>query len=534
MSEYFLHNPILIAIGTLISEDLTYFASLFLIQGDQLAGLTFVFWYSLGVVLGDLGLYGIGYLMGIDSKSKLITKVSHFTQKYFPNDPLEFSTIDRFLIFTRCIPGSRIPTYVACGISRYSLLRFTLILGAAVIIYSIVGLALVKSIGTSAQPHWPYKLGISLLAFLISNGLFVLIFKVWQLKKEYGQISPLLWIKFVRLRRLEFWPSFYFYLPFVPVFLLLLFRYLRFTPLSSNPGIFMSGIKGENKSEIDKLIARHLPENHLKTFKLQESNYTDKKALEMFLHNHQLCFPLVVKPDSGLRGGDVSKVLDIDHLFKLIADKPQQKHVVQRLSPYEKEWGVFFYKIPGTQVGDILSVNDKIFPFVIGDGKSTLLKLILDEPELRIRFDWVTLEKKDQIHSIPKKGEKIPLVFRGNHSKGCIFKQADRLMTSSIKEQLVNRLSKLEGFYIGRIDIRFKDYESLSRGEFDIIEINGAGAEPTAIYDPDLKPFEVYTLLFHQWRLSFKIGSMLLKDQSAPFHLIPFLALLVPALKTKK
>ena len=44
---------------------------------------------------------------------------------------------------------------------------------------------------------------------------------------------------------------------------------------------------------------------------------------------------------------------------------------------------------------------------------------------------------------------------------------------------------QVPGFYYGRLDIRYQSWEDLKQGEnFSIIELNGAGSEPTHMYDP--------------------------------------------------
>ncbi len=44
---------------------------------------------------------------------------------------------------------------------------------------------------------------------------------------------------------------------------------------------------------------------------------------------------------------------------------------------------------------------------------------------------------------------------------------------------------QVEGFYFGRLDIRYNNWEELKQGKnFSIIELNGAGSEPTHMYDP--------------------------------------------------
>jgi len=44
---------------------------------------------------------------------------------------------------------------------------------------------------------------------------------------------------------------------------------------------------------------------------------------------------------------------------------------------------------------------------------------------------------------------------------------------------------QIPGFYYGRLDIMYRTFEELERGEnFALVEINGAGSEPIHMYDP--------------------------------------------------
>jgi hypothetical protein len=76
-------------------------------------------------------------------------------------------------------------------------------------------------------------------------------------------------------------------------------------------------------------------------------------------------------------------------------------------------------------------------------------------------------------------------------------------------EETIDRISHIQGFYIGRYDIRYSDEKDLRRGEnFTIVELNGAASEATNIYDPDNSLTMAYRTLFAQWRLVFAIGDL--------------------------
>jgi hypothetical protein len=78
----------------------------------------------------------------------------------------------------------------------------------------------------------------------------------------------------------------------------------------------------------------------------------------------------------------------------------------------------------------------------------------------------------------------------------------------------------VSGFYIGRYDIRFASAEDLRAGKnFSIIELNGAAAEATSIYDARNSLFSAYRTLFQQWDLIFAIGAANRRRGCAPMKI---------------
>src|SRR5262249_31176746 len=75
-------------------------------------------------------------------------------------------------------------------------------------------------------------------------------------------------------------------------------------------------------------------------------------------------------------------------------------------------------------------------------------------------------------------------------------------------EWAVDRLAAIEGFHIGRFDIRYRDPEDLRQGKnFQVVELNGAASESTNVYDSRNSLGKAYRILFRQWRLIFAIGA---------------------------
>ena len=77
------------------------------------------------------------------------------------------------------------------------------------------------------------------------------------------------------------------------------------------------------------------------------------------------------------------------------------------------------------------------------------------------------------------------MVPYGNHSRGSKFIDLSNLIDEQLSSTINLICLSIPDFYYGRLDIKFKDWEDLKNGKnFSIIEVNGAGSEPTHIYDP--------------------------------------------------
>ncbi|MCB0357658.1 MAG: hypothetical protein KDD40_11650, partial [Bdellovibrionales bacterium] len=293
---------------------------------NKITAFEFVFLFSIGAVMGDIGLYSIGYVLRTQ-KNKFLQSRFKFWRKLksrFTIQRLDKNYLDYFLLLTRCVPGSRIPTYVTCGFIGYSVKKFVLLLLLSAILYCSVGVVLINTLTQfSTEPFSLSKqLIISLLAFLISTLIFKIYFSIFKLRQKFGITLELIKIKILRLKHLEYWPTLLLYLPFVPTFIYLLFKHRGFSPLAANPAIYMSGLIGERKSDIDQLIQKYLPEHHLQIYPLSD-----------LTHEDQCEFPLVLKPDSGLRGNDVRKVNNLNELRAITKDS-KITWILQKLSRF--------------------------------------------------------------------------------------------------------------------------------------------------------------------------------------------------------
>jgi hypothetical protein len=66
---------------------------------------------------------------------------------------------------------------------------------------------------------------------------------------------------------------------------------------------------------------------------------------------------------------------------------------------------------------------------------------------------------------------------------------------------------QIDGFYYGRLDIKFNSWEELREGRnFSIIELNGAGSEPTHMYDPRHSIFFAWKEIIRHWKILARIS----------------------------
>jgi hypothetical protein len=182
--------------------------------------------------------------------------------------------------------------------------------------------------------------------------------------------------------------------------------------------------------------------------------------------------------------------------------------VAQPYHPGPQEAGIFYYRFPGWTRGRILSITDKHFPAVVGDGQSTLEELIWSDARLRMQARRFLNRHAPIRDRVLARGERMPLAIAGNHAQGTLFKDGRHLLTPALEERIDEIAWGYRGFFIGRFDIRYTDVERFKGGEdLAIVELNGATAESTNIYDPDSSLLSAYRQLFRQWSLVFAIGA---------------------------
>ncbi|HSZ85452.1 MAG TPA: NRDE family protein [Puia sp.] len=308
----------------------------------------------------------------------------------------------------------------------------------------------------------------------------------------------------IKILNREYWPHNVIYTPIYFYWLLLSIKARSFFFFSaSNPKIKNGGFLMESKKEIyDDMPAKFYPKT---IFCKTEMSVN---VLKKIITQNNIGFPFIAKPDIGLRGLKVELLKNEDDLISY-TKKNQVDFLIQEFVNYENEVGIFYYRIPGEKKGNISGIVGKEFVIIIGDGESTIEELLWKEDRYLLQLNAIKTALGKSIHVILPEGERRVLMPIGNHSRGSKFTDLTPLVNDKLIRTIDSICKEIPEFYYGRLDIKFNDWEELYEGKnFSVIEVNGAGSEPTHIYDPRHSLFFVWKEIIHHWRLLFRISKM--------------------------
>ena len=300
----------------------------------------------------------------------------------------------------------------------------------------------------------------------------------------------------------EYWP---FGLVYLPIIFLWIYYAIKAKTIfffnSANPKIKNGGFMNESKIEIYDLI----PQQYYPKTQFIKTNTSLDEVLAV-IKSLQLNYPLILKPDMGLRGNGVKKVTNFEEL-KAYHAKADFNFLIQDLIPFENEVGIFYVKLPNESKGKITGIVSKEYLIVKGDGTSTIEQLIKKTTRFEFQLKSLKKEYKDKLLKVLLKDEKLNLVPYGNHARGAKFIDSSDLISEKLNEVIENISTNISEFYFGRFDIMYNTFEELERGEnFAIVELNGSGSEPTHIYDPKHSIFFAWKELAKHITYMYKIG----------------------------
>lgn len=313
--------------------------------------------------------------------------------------------------------------------------------------------------------------------------------------------SSLFWTK---VTKWEYWPFSVFYAPifFYWIWLSIRARSLFFFT-AANPSIEFGGMLGESKDKIFKLI----PEEYIPETRKLPKSITSSELLAI-IEQIGISYPFIVKPDIGERGWMV-RLIQNDQELNTYLSEVKVDFLVQEYVQYDLELGVFYYRYPNSSKGTVSSVVIKDMLKVVGDGQSSVYELTQDNPRARMQTKRLLIKEPQKMKLIPNRGEIVELVSIGNHCLGTTFLDGNHIINDELTKVFDQISNQIDGFYFGRYDIRVKSIDALYMGrDFKILELNGAGAEPAHIYQPNFSLIQAYKDVIHHLKVLVEISIM--------------------------
>lgn len=235
------------------------------------------------------------------------------------------------------------------------------------------------------------------------------------------------------------------------------------------------------------------------------------------IRQRQLRFPLVGKPDIGMQGLSVKKLETEKDLIEYSLGS-KVDFLIQEFVPFKNEVGIFYYRYPNEMNGRISGIVSKEFVSVTGDGVLTITELLKKDKRYVLQLQVLKKTYGVTLNRILPVGEEFVLVPYGNHIRGAKFVDASHLIDQQLTNSIDAVCRQVRGFYYGRMDIRYNTWEELREGKsFSIIELNGAGSEPTHIYDPKHSIFFAWKEIVRHLNILWKISTMNHRQLKRPY-----------------
>ena len=320
----------------------------------------------------------------------------------------------------------------------------------------------------------------------------------------------------------EFWPTWLMYLPVGIMWCVWAVRYRSFTlPLIANPKIYLAGMVGGSKAELMSQATGKCKKAILPWLKITKTNESITKQVTdalLLLEQHRILLPFVCKPDTGCRGVGVKLIKDVMSFTNTLSQYPQGAGIIlQQLSRYSDEVGIFYVRDPQSSSGEVVSMTFKQRPEVIGDGIHTVAELVLKDARAARLLSLYATRNQSVWHCILPKGHKHSLLFSASHCRGAIFVDAKDHITPQLNQAIKLIMQDLPEFNYGRMDVKYRDLTALENGEhLEIVEINGASSESIHIWDKNARLFDAFKALLWQYKTLFAIGHQVRKTGKRP------------------
>lgn len=307
---------------------------------------------------------------------------------------------------------------------------------------------------------------------------------------------------FIRLFNWEYWSHMAVYIWIYPLWFYPSLRARSFFFFAAaNPRIRNGGFLNESKKDLVDLIPAAW---HPRTvfFSLPANGDIVLAALK----RQGLSFPLIGKPDVGGRGRGVKVLADETAVRQYVSQACLDFHI-QEYVPWKNEIGIFYYRYPDRPCGCISGIVKKEFLSVTGDGMHSIRQLLEKDKRALMYLDSLEAMHGADLQQVLPAGERKVVSPYGNHARGALFLDHSHLADEALHAVIDELCRQIPEFYYGRLDIRYNTLDDLKQGRnFAVIEVNGAGAEPTHIYDPRHSLFFAWKEIVRHWLILGRIS----------------------------
>lgn len=212
-----------------------------------------------------------------------------------------------------------------------------------------------------------------------------------------------------------------------------------------------------------------------------EYTFYEKGLEDAVAYAQKISYPVIVKPNNGLHGNDVHKVINERQLRKALfrVFKKYDKVLVQRFAQGQ-DYRVIVYN------GTFISAYRRNPLTVVGDGKHSIHQMLekLQHQSIKehrsVKFDYdsiktVLARKKKKITSIPKKGEEIVLLDNSNLSTGGFAEDVTSSIHPEFVQQAISAARELQ-LRLAGIDLIVEGDITLApqKGSWFFLEVNAS------------------------------------------------------------
>jgi membrane protein DedA with SNARE-associated domain len=453
------------------------------------------------IFIGDFSLYLIGYALGRPALRKAPLKwfIAEYERDrmagWFEKKGMQGLML---IVTSRFIPASRLPTFICAGVMRLSLWRLAILFFIAAALWTPALIWVAEHFGAIAIEKFPeWK----------KNAMWIVLgvlFCVWFLM--HVVVPSLTWrgrreqiMKLRRWARHEFWPVWKLY---APVAFALLWRgaiRLRGAAhTAANPGLgWLGGATGEAKSEtLAKLAGKpSVPLAAFVKIPAGKDGAARAEAARRLMAESGIPYPVALKPDIGDAGLGVNRITNDAQLAEWLG-RFHEDALLQRWAD-GAEFEVVWVRQPGAPRGRVLSVVEKRFVSVTGDGLRSLEELIwaddtaVSQGKLYLRLNWRRAAEK-----IPA-GETVVLTHIGTHALGARMLDRQELRTEALAEELDKLADAVGGLHYAVFDLRVSADANWERGaktapvfraaDWTLTGISGAGVVSSRLRDQSVR-----------------------------------------------